>query len=60
MSEGLKPCPFCGGEDIAIGKLEILCIKYFIWCKTCEACSSSFLSLDDAINAWNRRAKENA
>jgi len=60
----LKPCPFCGSNDIRIRK-HGMDRKYRveIWCTGCGA-SSPFAKKDktmiqdekDVIKAWNRRA----
>lgn len=52
MPNELKPCPFCGGEQIIIKRG-----KFMWWCK-CEKCNaeSGVRSKKlDAIYAWNRR-----
>ena len=63
----LKPCPFCGGEVEAIfideGGMEYCFEGYdidgdvhpYINCYGCD--SEWFSDLDDVIEAWNRRAK---
>ena len=64
MSE-LKPCPFCGKENIAIVPTKDLGIDgefgYFACCNAqrdgCGACSGWSASEDEAIDAWNRRAE---
>ena len=63
MSEELKPCPFCGSKRIApeiFNDDDDVTVEYAISCLNCKAQSSYFTSFEDAINAWNTRAKENA
>ena len=61
MSEGLKPCPFCGGEaalaiDEFIARDETYVGKiYSVQCCNCIACTKWDASSDNAIAAWNRR-----
>lgn len=58
----LKPCPFCGG----IAKMRIRRPMTVIYCKNCDAAISycdyyeEGDSKDKAIEAWNRRAKNEA
>ena len=65
--EKLKPCPFCGGKVGAFfvdeGGMEYRFEGYdidggvnpYIHCYGCD--SEWFSDLDDVIEAWNRRAK---
>lgn len=63
--EGLKPCPFCGGEaNICSYRTYVnssLVRKYYVSCKVCgielPTCQSSE-NKSDAINNWNRRAND--
>jgi Lar family restriction alleviation protein len=51
----LKPCPFCGSEDVRRTKTEEF---RWILCHKC-GCSSTFAkSPSVAIRRWNRRPKE--
>jgi len=61
MIKELKPCPFCGGkaalEDYGLnGNFKI------VKCLECGARTTLFLKNlnlgEDAIEAWNRRAKD--
>lgn len=65
MTEDLKPCPFCGSEDLVIGHSscdEEFGSHYpFIHCKGCGA-SVSYIDRwglsdyeKDVIRTWNRR-----
>lgn len=61
--EELKPCPFCGGEDVRIFSMpkrenceEQIC--YTIICNDCNSGSGMYIdSKNAAVKAWNRRAK---
>lgn len=57
----LKPCPFCGNEDITITEIDGL---YQAVCsvmlKGCGAATGYQYSIDKAIKEWNRRAGKTA
>ena len=56
----LKPCPFCGSNDVEIRdlKLGIYAINLGVYavCRRCGASIKSSHSIVDVIAAWNRRA----
>lgn len=54
MMDELKPCPFCGSNDIDIEKLEKYG-TYYLSCKQCSIEQPLYNTLEQAINAWNRR-----
>ena len=72
----LKPCPFCGGEAIAEGRMiignyksdrEYSFVNWIVRCTNRECFMSGlrmsafldeFLTEEEAIEAWNRRAGE--
>lgn len=67
MPEILKPCPFCGAKaiihhdlrypkwsDAPVSASEVICINYE--CPIYKADNTYYLSDEDAIKAWNRRA----
>ena len=57
----LKPCPFCGSEDIQEGsRTSGLCTDIYIRCRTCggkmQICEE--YGEEELVNRWNRRAGE--
>ncbi len=57
-SEELEPCPFCDSEDINVGKFGAYpYTEYQVYCENCENGTAKFDSEEEAIAAWNRRAK---
>ena len=54
----LKPCPFCGREDI---RAKIMNHEGYdvgiVFCINCGAQIRAFNSQAEAIEAWNRRAE---
>lgn len=64
MSEKLKPCPFCGGEAIAKKDADknrynwyVTC-SYATWDCPCMPSTGYYDTKKHAIEAWNRRAKD--
>ena len=61
MIDGLKPCPFCGGEGSAYQVLdypEKIGPRFSVICNGCGASVTTiFQSEWTAIDAWNRRAE---
>lgn len=50
----LKPCPFCGSNDVVFGAgLEDEC---YVECWDCSAKVESYNGLEDALAGWNARA----
>ena len=52
----LKPCPFCGSE--ATIWLSPDRRTLFVQCDECLTKSDLFRSIDEAVQAWNRRKIE--
>lgn len=53
MSKKLKPCPFCGSEDVSCGRFEDI---YYVECWDCSASVETYSGIEDAVKKWNRRA----
>ena len=49
----LKPCPFCGGEDLTMVECEEM---FFVGCYDCTTCGPAEETEEAATEAWNRRA----
>ena len=59
VSEQLKPCPFCGSKFLAIVNL-ISPSRYYIKCLECDTRAAEVSKKQQAVEAWNRRAYDNA
>lgn len=61
MSDTLLPCPFCGHKepilDEIIGERKKDADRYLIICVECMNQTNTYLYKEDAISAWNKRAK---
>lgn len=54
MSEiDLKPCPFCGSDDVFCGMLEEV---HYVECCDCCAKVETYNGIEDAVKTWNTRA----
>ena len=56
MTFKLKPCPLCGGEAELLPDFTI---EYFVCCKECHLSTNKYYEDYQAVEAWNRREKEN-
>ena len=61
MQTELKPCPFCGSDDVGVGLRlpefgEVL--MHFVVCNKCGSRTASFRSEQTAINVWQTRRTE--
>lgn len=54
MNKKLKPCPFCGGNNLSVEGVTF----YWVECVDCNASIAGYETKEQAIEAWNRRAKE--
>lgn len=57
----LKPCPFCGSEDLEIEDDLDECEEsryYWVACNSCGGLGASVQSKDECIERWNRRAEQ--
>ena len=55
----LKPCPFCGSTQPKVSNdadLHDHVPSWYVLCSHCGCKGPEHLTLDDAIEAWNRRA----
>lgn len=53
-SKDLKPCPFCGSEDL----VKQGGTKHYIFCSDCGAETFLFNTPDEARKRWNHRPGE--
>ena len=52
MSE-LKPCPFCGCEDIE--EFNFCGDLFYVQCTNCSGCVGACDTAEEAVEEWNRR-----
>ena len=56
----LKPCPFCGSEDIETGydesRVKTKIYGHFVECQDCFGASGYCGTKEDAIKSWNTRS----
>lgn len=50
-----KPCPFCGSNDVAV---HYGFMKRYVKCNTCGAKGGARYFSGEAVEVWNKRAKE--
>jgi Lar family restriction alleviation protein len=55
-TERLLPCPFCGSTVIVVREGNKGYWKY-VECGHCKAKANSYMTIETAITAWNRRSK---
>lgn len=57
MNDELKPCPFCGSDDLEIYH-EVVGCHYYVTCRDCGSSGAIYYTPEQAAHAWNRRANE--
>lgn len=55
MKTELKPCPFCGGEAKLMGLERFK--EYRVYCHDCGVRTDDFYPKHRAVEAWNRRCR---
>ena len=53
MDKALKPCPFCGSEELDIWQNDV--DNYFVVCIGCGASGRDERRVEKAVEVWNRR-----
>lgn len=56
----LKPCPFCGADEESGVHIETIWDdkeKFRVFCENCGVSTWGFKSIEQAVEAWNRRAE---
>ncbi|MBQ7578595.1 MAG: Lar family restriction alleviation protein [Synergistaceae bacterium] len=66
MSEQLKSCPFCGSHNISVisctqeREYKSACkdvqFSYYVECDYCRVRTDSYVTRQDAVNAWETRS----
>ncbi len=67
MCEKLKPCPFCGGDNVSAGSILPIEENEFFGGVTCKDCDAQIFSsysgndkekaINDAVDKWNNRSQ---
>ena len=53
----LKPCPFCGSDNVEIHIPYMISDMYMVQCYDCNCNTAIFETPEKAAEAWNRRAE---
>lgn len=59
--ERLKPCPFCGADEESGVHIETIWDdkeKFCVFCEHCGVSTWEFKSIEQAVEAWNRRCEQ--
>ena len=51
----LKPCPFCGGDNVLVIKTDIFNPSWYARCNDCKVMSTFYKTREDAVAGWNQR-----
>ena len=59
MTEELKPCPFCGNDDVTVRWFPYNS-AYYVQCNQlrCYSKGPDRLNKQEAVEAWNRRVTD--
>ena len=51
----VDPCPFCGEDRGELADKKILATSYWIECGNCDARGPRQMTIDEAVDGWNKR-----
>ncbi|MBD5585809.1 MAG: restriction alleviation protein, Lar family [Clostridia bacterium] len=54
MTQDIKPCPFCGSNDIRCFYNESE-DTYFVFCNECAIRTAKYPTREQALQVWNKR-----
>ncbi len=58
MSTTIKPCPFCGSDDLEVCAPDDVFDHWYVSCNRCTSFGPPSQSEDDATKRWNQRPEE--
>ena len=53
----LKPCPFCGSNNVKINIPYFADALYLVQCYSCNCTTALYPTKNKAVEIWNRRAE---
>ncbi len=51
----LKPCPFCGSDDLDVATADSADVLWSVWCEDCGAEGPNEPTVPAAEMSWNNR-----
>lgn len=54
----MKECPFCGGKADNVCQFDEITVLYSVYCPDCGCSTDVYPSMKEAIDAWNKRARD--